>query len=307
MQIPEESLTAICSHIDLDISGAALMHCSNNALFYLPAEGVVVRILRSRTMTDRPAKVARLGQWLNHLGETAPAIRLWPEVPQPVVVGDHYATIWFYESPSEPQPTASDLGRTLKRWHSLRPPSGLVPSWDPVTPARQRIADATRLTSSVKRYLIDWCDRLQPHVEELNRGHICLIHGDAHVGNLIRTRDGNVVLCDFDSTSMGPFQVDLAAAAAAATWFHDERTHRLLATAYGYEVTADPLWDLFRSTRELAFVVGGAPHLDNPAIAEEFALRLESVQTGNNHTPWTPYADLHSTLDLVTLVTESFC
>ncbi|MFI0794518.1 phosphotransferase family protein [Micromonospora rubida] len=63
-------------------------------------------------------------------------------------------------------------------------------------------------------FLVDWCDRLEPRLAALRRAtEGQLIHGDAHVGNLLREPSGRVVLCDFDATCIGPRQVDLVAVA----------------------------------------------------------------------------------------------
>jgi hypothetical protein len=59
------------------------------------------------------------------------------------------------------------------------------------------------------------------------------------VGNLLRRLDGRGVVCDFDSTSLGPSGVDLAAA-AAEIWFEFTGKRERLATAYGLDITTAP-------------------------------------------------------------------
>lgn len=95
-----------------------------------------------------------------------------------------------------------------------------------------------------------------------------MVHGDAHVGNLLRRPDHRVVLCDFDSTCLGPAGVDLAAVAAAEIWFPSSGEHERLAASYGLDITTDPAWPVLRQARELTFVVGGVPLLaSTPGVA----------------------------------------
>ena len=282
--------TRVCTQLGLE-DDQELLHLSNNAIIALPSNKLVVRILRSHTLTDRPFKTVRLGRWFNDI--EAPTIALWDTIDQPLTIDGHLVTIWEYLPPQDPEPDATDLGSTLREWHQLTPPADIVSQWDPITPARQRIADAPQLPTTDKQYLSDWCDHLEPHVKRIvQQNPTALIHGDAHPGNLLRDKGGQVRLCDFDSTATGPFQVDLAAIAAASTWFHTYDTHRQLATAYGYDVTTDPEWAIFKETRELTFVLGGVPHLNNPSVAAEFRHRLTSIQSGISTVPWTPYSQL---------------
>ncbi|MEV0734173.1 phosphotransferase [Polymorphospora sp. NPDC050346] len=91
-------------------------------------------------------------------------------------------------------------------------PESALPRWDPVSYARRRITDADGLPDTDRQILLDWCDRLAPRIDALHaQGSTTLIHGDAHVGNLLRDANGQPVLCDFDATSSGPWQADLVA------------------------------------------------------------------------------------------------
>jgi hypothetical protein len=101
------------------------------------------------------------------------------------------------------------------------------------------------------------------------------------------------VLCDFDATSLGPWQVDLAAVAVGEARFGRVGAHRRLAAAYGYDVTTDPHWPLLRETRELKMIIAAVPLLASaPGVAGEFALRLHSVLHDDDQARWTPFADL---------------
>lgn len=282
-------LHGIAGRLDVDDSDARTLHMANNAVYALPSAGIVVRITRSTKLHERIRKGARLGAWFAKVD--APTIRLAGAIEQPLVYEDLLATVWDYLPPAA-APTADDLGRVLREFHSLPTPDIALPTWDPVGTARKRITDAEALADADRGILLEWCDRLEPEVEALvDASAGSLVHGDAHVGNLLRRPDGQVVLCDFDSTCLGPPGVDLAAVAAAEIWFQQSGEHARLVKSYGYDITTDPAWPTLRQARELTFVVGGVPLMaSTPGVAEEFKLRLTSVINNDTSTPWTPYA-----------------
>ncbi|GAB4001689.1 aminoglycoside phosphotransferase family protein [Glycomyces albus] len=281
------ALTGIATQLGVDDRDALVLHMANNAVYALPSAGIVVRITRSTTLHDRIRKGARLGSWFAEVN--APTIRLHGGLRQPLEYEGLLATVWDYIPPA-PAPDTDDLGSVLKEFHSLPTPDFELTKWDPVGTARKRIADAEALDEADHRTLLAWCDRLEPEVNALvTDAGGSLIHGDAHAGNLLRHPDDRVVLCDFDSTCLGPPGVDLAAVAAGEIWFGETGAHTRLAASYGYDITAAPAWPLLREARELTFVVGGVPLMaSTPGVAEEFKLRLNAVLAGDASVPWTP-------------------
>jgi hypothetical protein len=282
----------VADQIAADTDEAQLLRLTNNAVFALPAEGVVIRITRSQGLQARVDKVVALARWLEEVD--GPSNRLAPGIEQPVRSGDLLATVWEYLPDRGPAPTVADLGRVLRAFHGLGEPPFRLPAWDPVGDARRRLADAEALLENDRQFLLDWCDRLAPRVAGLNdRGDHGLVHGDAHAGNLLRDREGDVVLCDFDPTCDGPWQVDLVAVAVGEARFGRAGAHDQLAAAYGYDVTTDPDWPLLRQARELKMVAAAVPLLaSTPGIATEFDNRLQSVRRDDHSTRWTPFADL---------------
>jgi hypothetical protein len=282
----------VADQIDADTDEARLLRLTNNAVYALPAEGVVIRITRSQGLQTRVNKVVALAHWLEEVD--GPANRLATGIRQPVRSGNLLATVWEYLPGHGPAPTVADLGRVLRAFHGLGEPPFRLPAWDPLSDARSRLADAEDLPDADRRFLLDWCDRLAPRVASLNdRADRCLVHGDAHAGNLLRDRNGDAVLCDFDPTCDGPWQVDLVAVAVGEARFGRAGAHKQLAAAYGYDVTTDPNWPLLREARELKMVVAAVPLLaSTPGIAAEFAARLQSIRRDDHSACWTPFADL---------------
>ena len=287
-----QALHEVAAQIGVTVTDARLLRLANSAVFALPGAGLVVRITRSYQLRDRVAKVARLATWFAEI--EAPTVRPSTQVTQPVAAYGLLATIWQYLPPTQPPPSVEDLGQVLRKFHALGQPPFPLPAWDPVADARRRLDDAEGLRDTDRDFLLDWCDRLQPRLAELSqRTGAGLVHGDAHVGNLLRDRCGRVVLCDFDATCTGPWQVDLATVPVSEARFGRAGTHHRLVTAYGYDVTRDPDWPVFRQARELKMVVAAVPLLASaPGVADEFATRLRSVVLDETDSRWTPFADL---------------
>jgi len=279
-------------HEGRDIPLAHLLRLTNNAVFALPAAGLVVRITRSHTLHARTYKNAALGAWFASVD--APTIRLADAFTQPIADGNLLATVWCWVPPTLPCPDANDLGTVLRGFHALGLPPFDLPAWDPLGDARARIADADALDDTDRDHLLAWCDRLTPRLTAFAAtAPRSLVHGDAHVGNLLRAPNGRVLLCDFDATAAGPWQVDLVPAPTGESRFGRTGEHTKLAASYGYDVTTDPAWPLLKETRELKMIVGGVPLLTSgPGIAAEFRLRLNSVRDGDTSIRWTPFGDL---------------
>lgn len=193
------ALRQIAERLKVPVADARLLRLTNNAVFALPSAGLVVRITRSYQLHERAAKVTQLGEWFAHLD--APTIRLAPSLEQPLEVDGLTATIWRYLPPAEPAPSVEDLGTVLRSFHRLGTPPFALPRWDPIGDARRRLADAEGLSKHDRDLVLHQCERLQPAIADLNnRAAGGLVHGDAHVGNLLRDSTGRVLLCDFDAT-----------------------------------------------------------------------------------------------------------
>ena len=117
-----------------------------------------------------------------------------------------------------------------------------------------------------------------------------VVHGDAHAGNLLRDGSGGFVLCDLDSTGIGPLDWDLVPAAVGAIRFGEPACYAGLVAAYGRDVTAGRAWPLLRRIRELVMVTSVATDLRHrPAVATEHAHRMRTLRAGDTHARWHRY------------------
>ena len=282
-----EVLAEVAAVTGVDPRGAQLLRFSANAVFRLPAARAVVRIAASVALRHRVAKVVAVAGWLAEHG--IPAVRLWPGVPQPVRVGDYLATVW-QEVPAAdgPRPTTTDLAKLLRAVHRLPRPAFGLPEWAPLDDVKRRLTDSEGLPAADRLFLADRCAELDQRLAELAFPHeSCVVHGDAHLGNVIAGPDGPV-LCDFDATSFGPPEWDLTPLPVGLRRFGgSRRAYRRFARGYGFDVTRWPGFAVLREVRELKLVTGVLPILSsNPAVVPELRRRLDSYRSGDTSQFW---------------------
>ncbi|ONI72772.1 aminoglycoside phosphotransferase [Actinosynnema sp. ALI-1.44] len=283
------ALTEVCAQIGLDATGAALLRFTNNAVYRLVGDTAVVRIVGSRGLRHRVEKVVRIAGWFAE--HDIPAVRLYPGIAQPIRAGEHVATVWDVVPDGGRPARGRDLGKLLKRIHSLPPPSFDLPVWDPLDDVRRRIDDAEDIQDDDRLFLLDTCDRLHQELAGLRYEFPpAVLHGDAHLGNLISSPDGPV-LCDFDSTSLGPPEWDLTPVAVGVGRFGEPaRTYREIVRAYGFDVTKWTGFRVLREVRELKLITSVLPSVrSNPEVRPELMRRLDDFRRGDTGARWARY------------------
>jgi len=279
----------VCAIAGLNPAGARLIKFTNNAVFELADEPVVVRIPGSKTVQDRVEKVIAVARWLAE--HDMPSVRLLNDMDQPVRVGDRKATLWQRVSGEGSTPTGRDLGRILRRYHSLPGPRFSLPPWRPMAAIRQRIMEAERLSSTDRTFLEQCCDETE---EQLGALEFFLpsgpIHGDSFLGNLIPSPRGPVI-CDFDSAASGPREWDLTPVAVGKLRFnYTPDAHREIVESYGVDVLSWPGFVVMRKLRELQLVTSVLPVLkSNPSLTDQWCHRFATFRDGDTSATWSPY------------------
>lgn len=281
-------LRRTCVRLGMDHRDATLLRFTNNAVYSLAREPVVVRIVGSRALGHRAGKVVQVARYLAEHG--VPAVRLFDGVPQPLVVDEYVVTVWHRVHVVRRTATSAELARLLRLVHSL-PPPGDVPAWAPLSDVRARVADAEELAADDRRFLLQRCAEVEERLRELEFVlPPSLVHGDAHPGNVIVGEDGPV-LCDFDSSCVGPPEWDLIPLAVGRTRFRDPPgLYGELARHYGFDVTE---WDGFavlRAARELKLTTSVLPIArSQPVVRRELARRLGDLREGRTAGRWFRY------------------
>ncbi|QRP51298.1 aminoglycoside phosphotransferase family protein [Amycolatopsis sp. FDAARGOS 1241] len=274
--------------LGLDPAGARLLRFTNNAVYALASAPVVVRIVGSTRLRHRVDTVVRVAR--HFARHDVPAIRLLEGVDQPLAVGPHLVTVW-HEVPSIGRPaTTVDLAGLLRRVHALPPPEGLA-EWAPFDAVRARVSDAEELADGDREFLLERCAEVEAQLVTLDfplaRG---FVHGDAYPGNVIPGRDGPV-LCDFDSSCVGPPEWDLTPLAVGLERFGDLPSRYLrFSRAYGFDVTTWSGFAVLRAVRELKLTTSVLPILrSHPQVRAELHRRLDDLRHGRTNASWTRY------------------
>ncbi len=283
-------LAAIGKQTGLDVRDAQLIKFTNNAVFRLLHEPVVVRIAGSATMRARVAKVVEVAHWL--AAHEAPAVRLLDGVPQPLQVDGQLVTLWQAIPLGGSPPTGTDLARILRVIHGLPAPAAPLPGWQPFEEIRSRLAEPEGLDDGDLVYLLGECERIEAELAEIS--YVLPpgpIHGDAFLGNLIPSPDGPVI-CDFDSSADGPREWDLTPVAVGRLRFdYPGDAYGELAAGYGFDVLSWPGFPVLRQIRELKLVTSVIPILrSNPGLREQWAFRLRSFRERDTAAKWSTYS-----------------
>jgi Ser/Thr protein kinase RdoA (MazF antagonist) len=282
-------LAAVCGKARLDARGARLIKFTSNAVFRLSAAPVVVRVAGSAVVRERAVKVLAVARWLRELG--FPAVRPWENVEQPIIVRGQVATLWQAEPDEGRLPTARDLGQILRSLHALAAPEFELPQWRPMRSIRDRLAEPSEVSVDDREFLRRECDAVE---DALARVRFALppglVHGDATVANLVTGVDGPVI-CDFDSTCLGPREWDLIPLAVGAFRFDPSGIrHAELVEAYGIDVIQWSGFPVLRRLRELQLVASVTPVLRfNSALVPQWRHRMRTLREADMTALWQPY------------------
>jgi aminoglycoside phosphotransferase (APT) family kinase protein len=282
-------LGRLCATVGLQPDDARLIKMTNNAVFHLPREGVVVRIATTARLFHRVENVIAVARWL--AGTDVPAVELDDRFDQPLRAAGTLATVWRYVHPAQPPPDARSLAEVIRRWHTFDGPPLWLPRWNPIADARLRLSDANGLDHADHAYLSARYDALEAELAGLDSVlPTGVIHGDAHTGNLIRASGGAVVIADFDNTCMGPREWDLVPVAYGAARFGRRDWQQEFVEVYGHDVTRSPSWPVLRTVRELQMVASVVPILaSDPGVASQFRHRLDTIRRGDHQARWQRY------------------
>jgi hypothetical protein len=207
-----EAGSSTASALGLRVDGAVVVHNSNRIVVRLTPCDVLARVtpLVDQMADELEVEVAR------RLTETgSPVAELAPRVEPRVYVHDGFAvTLWTYYEPVGPSDVApAEYAQALVRLHAgLRQLEVRAPHFtDRVAEAQRLVADpeqTPQLPGRDRELLGDVLRRLSTGISGLGAGEQVL-HGEPHVGNLLRTREG-LLFVDFETCCRGPVEFDIA-------------------------------------------------------------------------------------------------
>jgi hypothetical protein len=264
-----------------------LLRDVNNAVFELVGDPVVIRLVTLPSYVSR-AELAVAGATV-FAEHGVPAIRLLPGVCQPVRVGEQVATVWQAVPSSGPPPSGADLARLLRAVHAVSLACRL-PGWDPLTDFDNRVRHTAMMAAADREFLLRRSAELATAVTELQFVFsTAVLHGDAHLGNIIPGPDGPV-LCDFDSCAIGPPEWDLTPVTVGDIRFPRPAAHlRDFTATYGFDVRDWEGFEVLHGIRDLKLIAGVFPRAGSPpAVRAEFARRMASLRAGRRFERWQP-------------------
>ncbi|MGH3767798.1 MAG: phosphotransferase family protein [Pseudonocardiaceae bacterium] len=279
-------LRAVCAELGLNPAGARLLRNVNNAVFQLAQDPVVIRLVTLPSYIPRARlAVTAATVFAEH---DVPAIRLLPGVSQPVQVDHHVATVWQAVAPTGPAPGGLDLANLLRAVHAVPLPCRALPRWDPLTDFDNRVRHTTGMAGADRDFLLCRSAELSVAVADLTFAlPTAVLHGDAHLGNVIPGPD-RPVLCDFDSCAVGPPEWDLTPVAVGNVRFSRPASHqRDFVTAYGFDVRDWDGFEIMQGIRDLKLIAGVFPRTgSSPTVQAEFDRRMASLRAGRRCERW---------------------
>jgi Phosphotransferase enzyme family len=284
---PRRLLDAAGSLAGLATEGAELIRDGANIMYRLP-QGIVARIGRDGT-TDTARREIWASRWLAQSGLRV--VTALPDVKQPTVVADQPVTWWRLLPPHRPASPA-ELGTVLRDLHALPIPAGApLPVLEPFAGLDERIGSAPSLAADDIGWLQQHLAGLRTAYEQLPPGlPTCVVHGDAWQGNIAVVEDGQPILLDLETMSIGRPEWDLISLAVDHTDFE-----RITAEEYvdfvnasgGFDITTWPGYRTLAAIRELrwfSFVLSKAASDERAAV--ESRHRLACLR-GEISRPWT--------------------
>jgi len=284
-------LDAAAARLGVPVHDARLLRLHGNASYVLSSAGLVIRIATNPQVLGPVTASIAVTRWLADRGFpcTVPA----DIDDQPFVISGYVVSAWQYVPTADaPAPTSAEMGKILRELHSQDDPPYPLPSLgDPFASVTYEISHAPDVISPAS---LSW---LQERITFLSRRWSALdfpqpaglIHGDAHIGNLMRAASGQAVLGDWDHVATGPREWDLAQIHYMERRFGraGENGVDAFAAAYGWDVRTWPGLDTVIAVREIWSL---RPYIrtarDRPSYSRQLAYRLQTLQSGDTQARW---------------------
>jgi Ser/Thr protein kinase RdoA (MazF antagonist) len=267
-----------------------------NALFHVPALEALLRVARPQRSAESIARSVQLARRLRANGVPTPEPLTFDTMEQPFVSESGTVTVWrYYPEDRSRQFSFREFGGMLREFHRRAADlQDCLPAWRPLERTRRRLDEARRQEmptgwlSILGRRLTEVEEGLEHLDSVLGRGPV---HGDAHRGNVLLTREGPVLL-DLDEVCVAPREWDLAPTLVTRHRFGTSREdwHRFSA-AYGYDLAQSPAAVPLVRLRELSMTVWLLQqHGATPEIDAELDRRVGSLEEDDrNWTSWNPF------------------
>ena len=270
----------------LDGSDPELIRIGENAILRLPG-AVILRIGRGPQSFDLARREITVARALERAG--ANVVRAFPDVEQPLLLDEYPVTFWQEVAGPLQEPTVAELGAALRRLHGAVVDVELprLDPWDRTADRIEKVPISDDERDVLRQAYRTCADQWPSFVSELGEG---LIHGDAHLGNLVKGSNGSVVLVDLDSICIGPREWDLAPTGLSTKVLHwiTSDDYAGFVRNYGYDITESASFELLARMREVrmtAWIAQLAKESDR--LAREVSHRIACLADPEMPRHWT--------------------
>nr|WP_225311750.1 aminoglycoside phosphotransferase family protein [Microbispora cellulosiformans] len=265
-----------------------ILRIGDRAVLRLAEGRIIARVARSLDRLDSSRREVEVARWLTDEGLT---VTRPLEGEQPCIAAGTVVSLWHAVEGDWTVP--ADLAVVLRRLHALRPPPDLtLPELEPFERLGEQIESAPALTAADRLTLRTLMRTLREELAdvtyELPRA---VIHGDANIGNVLKTASGEVVLFDLEGLCWGPPEWDLAITAVYRDLgWHTDAEYERFCEVYGFDVTRLPRYQVLRTIRELRMTCWLAQKAgDSEDIAAEVRRRIADLREPDRPRHWHPH------------------
>ncbi len=253
----------------------------------LPVAGVLARVVPRAAEDSDPHREIEVADWL--ASRQVPVVH--PAQPEPIIVGQYVVSLWEYLPDSRPADLVT-LAECLRLLHRVPIPRNLLLQLSPFDKFEERLEAGAGLDVRDRLFLRQCRDdaSAQWNTAEFMLGE-AVLHGDAHMENLLVTADGRKAFVDLETVSIGPPEWDLTLTALyfVCGWF-SVKEYAYFVHAYGFDVRRSPSWPVLRLIRMLRMTLWLAQSADNePQRLRQLRHRLDTLRDGTAPAGWTGY------------------
>lgn len=207
------------------------------------------------------------------------------------MVGDLAVTFW--RELNETRTAPADVAAVLRRLHSIDIPACFtLPEHDPFVRMAARIQAAPTLPASDKSWLTSRMESLRAQFKRVE-GLLppTVIHGDASVGNVLKTPEGRLVLLDLEGVCVGPPEWDLTITAVYREMgWHTANEYEAFCEVYGFDVTAWAGFAVFSEVQAMRMTCWLSQNAkENPSVEQELRRRLADLADPSRERAWQPF------------------
>ncbi|MBC8991545.1 phosphotransferase enzyme family protein [Micromonospora chalcea] len=281
------AVTSAATGVGLPAHDASAVRIGENGVVLLPSAGVLARVVPRAAKGSDPRREIEIAAWL--ASRQVPVVH--PARPEPIIIGQYVVSLWEYLPDSRPADLVT-LAECLRRLHSVPLPMNLLPHLSPFDKFEVRLETGAGLDTSDRVFLRQFRDELSTrwNMAEFALGE-AVLHGDAHMENLLVTPGGRQAFVDLETVCIGPPEWDLTLTALyyECGWFSAKEYVDFVRT-YGFDVRRSPSWPVLRLIRMLRMTLWLAQSADNdPQRQRQLRHRINTLQKGTAPAGWTGY------------------